>query len=134
MITFNSPTIPSTLGISSLCISHRSVVSPENVTSEETLLETVSRFLDQRQPSIVFNQPHSLFSQQDIQNELVSIHQHLVSKRVPEFSLTQLSQKVLISIHFSPSSSSERNRFLLSRLSTRKPIEMHLLLLVWLSS
>ncbi|KNB42692.1 pseudouridine-metabolizing bifunctional protein [Blastocystis sp. subtype 4] len=77
VITFNSPTIPSTLGCAS------SVVSPENVTSEETLLETVSRFLDQRQPSI------------DIQNELVSIHQHLVSKRVPEFSLTQLSQKFL---------------------------------------
>lgn len=74
-------------------------VPSRSVESSESELQklTTSILSEQNRSFIVFNRPHLLFSQQDLQDSLVSIHQHLASKHVSDSSLIRIAQKVDLS-------------------------------------
>ena len=97
VFTLDSTVIPSTIGSASFCcfvsIIHRVVNSPSNFATEKELIDAILSSYSSHS-DVVFIHPHSLFTQDDLQQTLLSIHQHLSQKHISDAHLLRLTQKV----------------------------------------
>ena len=97
VFTLDSTVIPSTVGSASfnsfISIIRRMVNSPSNFATEKELIDAIVSSYSSHS-DVVFIKPHSYFTQDDLQQTLVSIHQHLSQKHISDSHLLRLTQKV----------------------------------------
>ncbi|KAK8810023.1 hypothetical protein WA538_003575 [Blastocystis sp. DL] len=95
VFTLDSTVIPSTVGSASM------VNSPSNFATEKELIDAIVSSYSSHS-DVVFIKPHSYFTQDDLQQTLVSIHQHLSQKHISDSHLLRLTQKHLYRISSIP--------------------------------